>query len=180
MDKAEALAFVSTALMTAPSRTQRLGRQVADQAVHGQCSRTNSAEDTQRLPREIGVLSLARAQHPTCTCGRLIPAFCQDWVDDLRQRVEAGDEAQPTTAGSLPSALCTDGHLNQPFTTTGVPRNPMPPRSLAPWPEDHQISQMKQFWRAVDISAIARAALSDLNASVTTCWSRAVTWLQGL
>ena len=48
--------------------------------------------------------------HPHLHLREIDPAFCQDWVDELRREVEAERmKPRPLTAGSLPSALCTDG-----------------------------------------------------------------------
>ncbi len=76
-----------------------------------QCSRTDSEATRAAYRFEIKEFCRWRQRnHPHLHLREINPAFCQDWVDELRREVEAERmKLGPLTAGSLPSALCTDG-----------------------------------------------------------------------
>jgi len=89
MDKAEALAFVSRIFDAAPSGAVLWGGKLLVKRFLAQCSRTGSSETVRGYNREIREFTRWRdLHHPHLHLREMNPAFCQDWVDELRREVE--------------------------------------------------------------------------------------------
>ena len=140
MDKAEALAYVSRLFDAAAGRCRPLGRRPADQAVPGPVQSAPAEGDPGRLPREIREFVRWRDRnHPHLHLREINPAFCQDWVSQLREQVEAGLMKPRTFNRRIAAISSLYRWAAEPSRSavTGVPRNPMPPRSLLPCREEH-------------------------------------------
>ena len=133
MDKAEALAWLSRLFDAAAAGAVIWGDPLLVQRFLTQCSRTGSEETIRGYKREIKVFSSWRDQnHPHLHLREIDPGLAQDWVDELRQEVEAGQMAPRTFNRRVAAISSLYRWAAEPSraSVTGVVRNPMPPRSL--------------------------------------------------
>ena len=95
MDKAEALAYVSRLFDAAQAGAAIWGDALLIKRFMSQCSRTAARQETRTATaRDPRVLRWRDRNHPHLHLREINPAFCQDWVSELREQVEAGaDEA---------------------------------------------------------------------------------------
>ena len=129
MERHEALAFVSRLYDHAKAGHSVWGDKLLLRKFLGQCSRTNSAETRNGYMRELRHFSRWRdSNYPDLLLRQIDPHVMQQWVDDLRQRVEAGD-LKPNSYNRRISAVSAFYRwASEPArcTTTGVPRNSVP------------------------------------------------------
>ena len=105
LDKAEALAFVSQLYDHAKAGHSVWGDKLLLRKFIGQCSRTNSAETRNGYARELRHLSQWRDKnYPDLLLRHIDPYLMQQWVDDLRQRFDAG-ELKPNSYNRRISAV---------------------------------------------------------------------------
>ena len=91
MDKAEALAFVSRLFDAAEAGAVLWGDELLLKRFLTQCSRTGSQETRDGYRRELMHYLRWRDQHhPHLHLREIAPAMAQDWIDALRQQVDAG------------------------------------------------------------------------------------------
>lgn len=98
-----------------------------------QCSRSGSAETVRGYKREIREFCRWRERnHPHLHLREINPAFCQDWVSHLREQVETGLMKPRTFNRRIAAISSMYRWASEPSRSaaTGVPRNPMPSRSL--------------------------------------------------
>ena len=161
MDKAEALAYVSRLFDAAQAGAAVWGDALLIKRFITQCSRTDSEATRAAYRFEIKEFCRWRQRnHPHLHLREINPAFCQDWVDELRREVEA-ERMKPRTFNRRIAAISSLYRwAAEPCRSpvTGVPRNPMPPRSML-------------------MAAIARAVHLDRNAKrdyalvrAPACW----------
>ena len=133
MDKAEALAYVSRLFDAAQAGAAVWGDKLLIQRFIRQCSRTGSKATQDGYRFEIREFTRWRDRnHPHLHLREMNPAFCQDWVDELRREVEA-ERMKPRTFNrriAAISSLYRWAAEPSRSAVTGVPRNPMPRRSL--------------------------------------------------
>ena len=133
MERHEVLAFVSKLYDHAKAGHSVWGDKLLLRKFLGQCSRTNSSETRNGYMRELRHFSHWRdSNYPDLLLRQIDPHVMQQWVDDLRQRVDAGD-LKPNSYNRRISAVSAFYRwASDPArcTTTGVPRNPVPPRCL--------------------------------------------------
>ena len=103
--------------------------------------------------------------HPHLHLREIDPAFCQDWVSQLREQVEAGLMKPRTFNRRIAAISSLYRWAAEPSRSavTGVPRNPMPPRSLLHAEKSHPRGQSDEQMGLL-MAAIARAAHLDRNA----------------
>ncbi|MBD1192867.1 MAG: tyrosine-type recombinase/integrase [Vulcanococcus sp. Clear-D1] len=131
MDKAEALAFVSRLFDAADTGAVLWGDELLLKRFLTQCSRTGSQETRDGYRRELMHYLRWRDQHhPHLHLREIAPAMAQDWIDALRQQVDAG-LIKPRSFNRRVSAVSSlyrwASELSR-SAVTGVPRNPIPPR----------------------------------------------------
>ena len=133
MDKAEALAYVSRLFDAAQAGAAVWGDALLIKRFITQCSRTDSEATRAAYRFEIKEFCRWRERnHPHLHLREINPAFCQDWVDELRREVEA-ERMKPRTFNRRIAAISSLYRwAAEPCRSpvTGVPRNPMPPRSM--------------------------------------------------
>ena len=165
MDKAEALAFVSRMFDTAAAGAVLWGDALLIKRFLTQCSRSGSAKTVRGYKREIREFTRWRDRnHPHLHLREINPAFCQDWVSQLREQVEAG-LVKPRTFNrriAVISSLYRWASEPSRSAVTGVPRNPMPPRSLLHAEKSTRPLTPEQF--GLLMAAITRAAHLDPKA----------------
>ena len=97
MDKAEALAYVSRLFDAAQAGAAVWGDALLIKRFITQCSRTDSEATRAAYRFEIKEFCRWRQRnHPHLHLREINPAFCQDWVDELRREVEA-ERMKPRT-----------------------------------------------------------------------------------
>ena len=91
MDKAEALAYVSRLFDAAEAGAVLWGDALLIKRFISQCSRTGSKATQDGYRFEIREFTRWRDRHhPHLHLREINAAFCQDWVSQLREQVEAG------------------------------------------------------------------------------------------
>ena len=100
MDKAEALAYVSRLFDAAQAGAVLWGDALLIKRFISQCSRTGSRATQDGYRFEIREFCRWRERnHPHLHLREINPAFCQDWVSQLREQVEEGHmKPRPSTA----------------------------------------------------------------------------------
>ena len=165
MDKAEALAYVSRLFDAAQAGAAVWGDKLLIQRFIRQCSRTGSKATQEGYRFEIREFTRWRDRHhPHLHLREMNPAFCQDWVDELRREVEA-ERMKPRTFNrriAAISSLFRWAAEPSRSAVTGVPRNPMPPRALLHAEKTTRPLTTEQF--GLLMAAITRAAHLDPNA----------------
>ena len=130
-----------------------------------QCSRTDSEATRAAYRFEIKEFCRWRQRnHPHLHLREINPAFCQDWVDELRREVEA-ERMKPRTFNRRIAAISSLYRwAAEPCrsSVTGVPRNPMPPRSMLMASKSTRPLSEEQF--GLLMAAIARAVHLDRKA----------------
>ena len=165
MDNAEALAYVSRLFDAAEAGAVLWGDALLIKRFISQCSRTGSkaAQDGYRF--EIREFTRWRDRnHPHLYLREITPAFCQVWVSQLREQVEDG-LIKPRTFNRRIAAISSMYRwAAEPSRSavTGVPRNPMPPRSLLHAEKTTKPLNEEQI--GLLFAAITRAAHFDRNA----------------
>ena len=138
MDKAEALAFVSRMFDTAAAGAVLWGDALLMKRFLSQCSRSGSGETVRGYKRELREFTRWRDRnHPHLHLREINAAFCQDWVSQLREQVEAG-QMKPRTFNRRIAAISSLYRWASEASrspVTGVPRNPVPTRSLLQAPK---------------------------------------------
>ena len=132
MDKAEALAYVSRLFDAAQAGAVLWGDALLIKRFISQCSRTGSKATQDGYRFEIREFTRWRDRnHPHLHLREINPAFCQDWVSQLREQVEAGRMKPRTFNRRIAAISSLYRWAAEPSRSavTGVPRNPMPPRS---------------------------------------------------
>ena len=165
MERHEALAFVSQLYDHAKAGHSVWGDKLLLRKFISQCSRTNSAETRSGYARELRHLCQWRDKnYPDLLLRQIDPYLMQQWVDDLRLRVDAG-ELQPNSYNrriSAVSAFYRWAAEPTRCTTTGVPRNPVPPRCLLQAPKTTKAISEEDL--AALLSVISRSAVTSLKA----------------
>ena len=165
MERHEALAFVSKLYDHARAGHSVWGDKLLLRKFLGQCSRTNSAETRNGYMRELRHFTRWReANYPDLLLRQIDPHVMQQWVDDLRQRVDAGD-LKPNSYNRRISAVSAFYRwASEPArcTTTGVPRNPVPPRCLLA--AQKTTKSVSEEDLAALLSVIARSSVGNLKA----------------
>ena len=165
MDKAEALAFVSRMFDTAASGAVLWGDALLMKRFLSQCSRSGSPETVRGYKRELREFTRWRDRHhPNLHLREINAAFCQDWVSQLREQVEAGLMKPRTFNRCIAAISSLYRWASEPSrcSITGVPRNPMPPRSLLHAPKTTRGLSDEQM--GLLLATIARAAHLDRKA----------------
>ena len=133
MDKAEALAYVSRLFDAAEAGAVLWGDALLIKRFISQCSRTGSKATQDGYKRELREFTRWRDRnHPHLHLREINAGFCQDWVSQLREEVEAGLMKPRTFNRRIAAISSLYRWASEPSRSalTGVPRNPMPPRSL--------------------------------------------------
>lgn len=133
MDKAEALAYVSRLFDAAEAGAVLWGDALLIKRFLAQCSRTGSRSTQDGYRFEIREFTRWRdRKHPHLSLREINAAFCQDWVSHLREQVETGLMKPRTFNRRIAAISSMYRWASEPSRSaaTGVPRNPMPPRSL--------------------------------------------------
>ena len=133
MDKAEALAYVSRLFDAAQAGAVLWGDALLIKRFITQCSRTGSKATQDGYRHEIREFTRWRDRnHSHLHLREINPAFCQDWVSQLREQVDAGLMKPRTFNRRIAAVSSMYRWASEPSRSpvTGVPRNPMPPRSL--------------------------------------------------
>ncbi len=138
MDKAEALAYVSWLFDAAEAGAVLWGDALLIKRFISQCSRTGSKATQDGYRFEIREFTRWRDRnHPHLHLREINAAFCQDWVSLLREQVEAG-LMKPRTFNRRIAAISSLYRWASEASrspVTGVPRNPVPTRSLLQAPK---------------------------------------------
>jgi site-specific recombinase XerD len=165
MDKAEALAYVSRMFDAAQAGAAVWGDVLLIKRFITQCSRTDSEATKAAYRFEIREFCRWREfNHPHLHLREINPAFCQDWVDELRREVEA-ERMKPRTFNRRIAAISSLYRwAAEPCRSpvTGVPRNPMPPRSMLMASKSTRPLSQEQF--GLLMAVITRAVHLDRNA----------------
>ena len=165
MDKAEALAFVSRMFDTAAAGAVLWGDALLIKRFLTQCSRSGRAETVRGFKREIREFTRWRDRNdPHLHLREINAAFCQEWVSQLREQVEAGHMKPRTFNRRIAAISSLYRWASEPSrcSVTGVPRNPMPPRSLLHAPKTTRGLSDEQM--GLLFAAITRATHLDPNA----------------
>ena len=165
MDKAEALAFVSRMFDTAAAGAVLWGDALLMKRFLSQCSRSGSAETVRGYKRELREFTRWRDRnHPHLHLREINAGFCQDWLSQLREEVEAGLMKPRTFNRRIAAISSLYRWASEPSRSavTGVPRNPMPPRSLLHAEKSTRPLTPEQF--GLLTAAITRAAHLDRKA----------------
>ena len=165
MDKAEALAYVSRMFDAAQAGAAVWGDVLLIKRFITQCSRTDSEATKAAYRFEIREFCRWREfNHPHLHLREINPAFCQDWVDELRREVEA-ERMKPRTFNRRIAAISSLYRwAAEPCRSpvTGVPRNPMPPRSMLMASKSTRPLSQEQF--GLLMAVITRSTHFDRNA----------------
>ena len=165
MDKAEAFAYVSRFFYAVQAGAAVWGDTLLIKRFISQCSRTGSKATQEGYRFEIREFTRWRDRHhPHLHLREINPAFCQDWVDELRREVEA-ERMKPRTFNRRIAAISSLYRwASEPSrcSVTGVPRNPMPPRSLLHAPKTTRGLSDEQM--GLLMATIAKAIYHDRNA----------------
>ena len=165
MERHEALAFVSKLYDHAKAGHSVWGDKLLLRKFLSQCSRTNSAETRNGYMRELRHLCLWRdSNYPDLLLRQLDPYVMQQWVDDVRHCVDVGGIKPRTYNRRLSAVSAFYRWASEPTrcTTTGVPRNPVPPRSLLSAPKTTKSVSEEDL--AGLLSVIARSSVGSLKA----------------
>ena len=165
MDRAEALAFVSRLYDSAQAGAHIWGDALLVKRFLTQCSRTGSQETRDGYRREVRRFMRWRDRnHPDLHLREIDPSLAQDWVSQLREQVEAGHMKPRTFNRRIAAISSLYRWASEPSrcSVTGVPRNPMPPRSLLHAPKTTRGLSDEQM--GLLFAAITRAAHLDRNA----------------
>ncbi|MCP9911629.1 site-specific integrase, partial [Cyanobium sp. BA20m-p-22] len=133
MDRAEALAFVSRMFDAAAAGAAVWCDVELVRRFLAACSRTGSTETRSGYQREIRHLVDWRDLHHAGVPLRLLdPAVAQDFVDGLLQQVEGGQLKPRTFNRRIAAISAMYRWASEPCRSgvSGVPRNPMPRRSM--------------------------------------------------
>jgi integrase len=165
MDKAEALAYVSRLFDAAQAGAAVWGDKLLIQRFIRQCSRTGSKATQDGYRFEVREFTRWRDRHhPHLHLREMNPAFCQDWVDELRREVEA-ERMKPRTFNRRVAAISSLYRwASDPSRSavSGVPRNPIPSRSQLHAEKSTRGLSEEQF--GLLLAAITRAVPVDRNA----------------
>ena len=163
MDKAEALAYVSRLFDAAQAGAAVWGDALLIKRFISQCSRTGSKATQDGYRFEIREFCRWRERNHL-HLREINPAFCQDWVSLLREQVDAGLMKPRTFNRRIAAISSLYRWAAEPSRSavTGVPRNPMPPRSLLHAEKSTRPLSEEQF--GLLMATIARAAHLDRNA----------------
>lgn len=176
MDKAEALAYVSRLFDAAEVGAVLWGDALLIKRFISQCSRTGSKATQDGYRFEIREFTRwGEFNHPNLHLREINPAFCQDWVDELRREVEA-KRMKPRTFNRRIAAISSLYRwAAEPCRSpvTGVPRNPMPPRSMLMASKSTRPLSQEQF--GLLMAVITRSANSSKRQRATT--SKGTTFL---
>jgi site-specific recombinase XerD len=165
MDRAEALAFVSRLYDSAQAGAHIWGDALLVKRFLTQCSRTGSQETRDGYRREVRRFMRWRDRnHPDLHLREIDPSLAQDWVSQLREEVDAGHMKPRTFNRRIAAISSLYRWASEPSRSavTGVPRNPMPPRSLLHAEKSTRPLSEEQF--GLLMATIARAAHLDRNA----------------
>ncbi|MDC0325860.1 tyrosine-type recombinase/integrase [bacterium] len=165
MERHEALAFVSKLYDHARDGHSVWGDKLLLRKFLGQCSRTNSAETRNGYMREMRHLCQWRdSNYPDLLLRQLDPYVMQQWVDEVRHCVDVGDIKPRTYNRRLSAVSAFYRWASEPTrcTTTGVPRNPVPSRSLLTAPKTTKSVSEEDL--AGLLSAIARSSIGSPKA----------------
>ena len=165
MERHEALAFVSKLYDHAKAGHSVWGDKLLLRKFLSQCSRTNSAETRNGYMRELRHLCQWRdSQYPDLLLRQLDPYVMQQLVDDVRHCVDVGGIKPRTYNRRLSAVSAFYRWASEPTrcTTTGVPRNPVPPRSLLSAPKTTKSVSEEDL--AGLLSVIARSSVGSLKA----------------
>ena len=165
MDKAEALAYVSRMFDAAQAGAAVWGDVLLIKRFITQCSRTDSEATKAAYRFEIREFCRWREfNHPHLHLREINPAFCQDWVSQLREQVEDGLMKPRTFNRRIAAISSMYRWAAEPSRSavTGVPRNPMPPRSLLHAEKTTKPLNEEQI--GLLFAAITSAARLDRNA----------------
>jgi site-specific recombinase XerD len=130
-----------------------------------QFTRSGSSETVRGYKRELRDFTRWRdSHHPNLHLREINAAFCQDWVSQLREQVEAGLMKPRTFNRRIAAISSLYRWASEPSrcSVTGVPRNPMPPRSLLHAPKTTRGLSDEQM--GLLMATIARAIYHDRNA----------------
>ena len=133
MDRAEALAFVSRMFDAAAAGAAVWCDAELVRRFLAACSRTGSTETRSGYQRELRHLIEWRdLRHAGVPLRLLDPAVAQDFVDGLLQQVEAGQLKPRTFNRRIAAISAMFRWASEPCRSgvSGVPRNPMPRRSM--------------------------------------------------
>lgn len=165
MDKAEALAYVSRLFDAAEAGAVLWGDALLIKRFIAQCSRTGSKATQDGYRFEIREFTRWRDRHhPHLHLREINPAFCHDWVSQLREQVDAGLMKPRTFNRRIAAISSMYRWASEPCRSavTGVPRNPMPPRSLLH--AEKSTAPLNEEQIGLLFAAISRAAQVDRNA----------------
>ena len=130
-----------------------------------QCRRSGSSETVRGYKREIREFTRWRDRnHPHLHLREITAAFCQDWMSQLREQVEAGLMKPRTFNRRIAAISSLYRWASEPSRSavTGVQRNPMPPRSLMTAEKNTRGLSEEQF--ALLLAAICQRFAKDRNA----------------
>jgi site-specific recombinase XerD len=133
MDRAEAIAFVSRMFDAAQAGAVVWNDAELVRRFLAACSRTGSDETRRGYQREIRRLVEWRDQHHAGLPLRLLdPAIAQDFVDQLLRQVHAGEMKPRTFNRRVAAVSALFRWASEPCRSgvSGLPRNPMPRRSM--------------------------------------------------
>ena len=165
MDKAEALAYVSRLFDAAQAGAAVWGDALLIKRFISQCSRTGSKATQEGYRFEIREFCRWRERnHPHLHLREINPAFCQDWVSLLQEQVDAGLMKPRTFNRRIAAISSLYRWAAEPSRSavTGVPRNPMPSRSLLH--AEKTTLPLNEEQIGLLFAAITRAAHLDRNA----------------
>ena len=130
-----------------------------------QCSRSGSVETVRGYKRELREFTRWRDRnHPHLHLREINAAFCQDWVSQLREQVEAGLMKPRTFNRRIAAISSLYRWAAEPSRSAviGVPRNPMPPRALLH--ADKSTRPLTNEQMGLLMATIAKAVHQDRNA----------------
>jgi len=133
----------------------------------GQCSRTNSDETRNGYMRELRHLCKWRDSNYKDLLLRQLDAYVmQQWVDEVRHCVDVGDIKPRTYNRRLSAVSAFYRWASEPTrcTTTGMPRNPVPPRSLLTAPKTTKSVSEEDLAGLLLLSVIALSSMGSLKA----------------
>ena len=167
MERHEALAFVSKLYDHAKAGHSVWGDKLLLRKFLGQCSRTNSDETRNGYMRELRHLCQWRdSNYPDLLLRQLDPYVMQQWVDEVRHCVDVGDIKPRTYNRRLSAVSAFYRWASEPTrcTTTGMPRNPVPPRSLLTAPKTTKSVSEEDLAGLLLLSVIALSSMGSLKA----------------
>ena len=165
MAKAEALAYVSRLFDAAQAGAVLWGDALLIKRFISQCSRTGSQETRDGYRREVRRFMRWRDRnHPDLHLREIDPSLAQDWVSQLREEVDAGLMKPRTFNRRIAAISSLYRWAAEPSRSavTGVPRNPMPSRSLLH--AEKTTLPLNEEQIGLLFAAITRAAHLDRNA----------------